>query len=542
MSVGEPTIVGAAWRFRLLVVATLALFVGAVGIYVEARPAVYGASATMVLRDPHSVPVFSNSTNQPPDRYTGDQIAVLKSPQLAAAAAAVGAAQHPPLGLTADDFSKNSVVAGTPLSGNLVQITFTASSRATALAGVDAIKTAYENTVHNAVNSELTTLLAQIDSELASINTQLATVAAQLAAHPSAADQQTLIQQQTALSGRRDTLASKRDQVAVDAVSGSNGVALYLPAQSTTHSSRLVAALPILSVAAVLGLLLGVLAAFVLASRRRLFRGRDEPEAVLAAPLVAEIPRFSPTRPLPAADGEPAHAATAFRRAALFIQGSPVPRAAQDSPRLRAPADARRLVIVSASRREGRSSVAANLGIALADNGLSTLLIDADPVTGGLSHLLHGRYELAPIVDRVGLTAAGVSLEDVILPGNSGVRLALLRAGHTRLLLDDADRDKRLQVLESAFSMVIIDAPPLSDAGPYWPLVRRAESAVVLLTDQTAVAQLEELSRLLGAVDMPASGYIFNHQPRLRRAAPALARRASPVSAPSPDTGLTASA
>ena len=533
ISVGEPTVVGAAWRYRLLVIATLAACVGVVGIYVEARPSAYSAMATMVLQDPHSVSVFANASNSPPDRYTGDQIAVLKSPQLAAAAAALGAQKKPPLGLTADEISKDSVVAGTPLSGNLVQLTFTAGNQATALAGVDAIKTAYENTVHDAVSAELTTLLGQIDTELSSINVQLTTVATKLASQPSAPEQQALAQQQAALNGRRDTLNAKRDQVAVDAASGSNGVALYLPPQTTIHSSKLVAALPILSVAAVLGLVAGVLAAFVLASRRRLFRGVDEPEILLGAPLVAEIPMFGPSH-LPAADGAPASAATAFRRAALFIQGSQVAGGGSGAPHLRAPVAASRLLIVSATRREGRSTVAANLGIALSDNGLSTLLIDADPITGGLTQLLYDRFELAPVLDRVGLAPAGLSLADVFLPDNSHVRLALLRAERARLALDDADRDERLKVLESTFSVVIIDAPPLSDAGPYWPLVRRADSAIVLLTDQTPVAQVEEVSRLLSAIEMQASGYIYNHRPRLRRAPPTLARRASDLSASSP--------
>jgi len=201
-----------------------------------------------------------------------------------------------------------------------------------------------------------------------------------------------------------------------------------------------------------------------------------------------------------------------------------------------------RLLIVSATRREGRSTVAANLGIALADNGLSTLLIDADPITGGLTQLLYDRYELAPVLDRVGLASAGLSLADVFLPDNSQVRLALLRAEHARLALDDADRDERLQVLESTFSVVIIDAPPLSDAGPYWPLVRRADSAIVLLTDHTPVAQVEEVSRLLSAIEMPASGYIYNHRPRLRRAADASRKAAAPVSASSRGPGVAASA
>ena len=527
VSTGEPTLVGAAWRYRILVLVAGVAFVSAGVIYAEARGAVYTASAAMVLQDPHSDPVFANSTNQPPDRYISDQIVVLKSPQLAAAAAAVGAASNPPLGLSADYVSSHTVVSGTPLNGNLVQVTFTASDEPTALGGVDAIKTAYEQTVHNAVSAQLSSLLAQIDTELASISTQLASVPAE---------------QQAALITRRDALTAKRDQVVVDAASGDNGVALYLP-PATTHSSKLVTALPLLSVAAVLGLVLGVLAAYVLASRRRIFAGRDEPESVLGAPLLAEIPRFDRAHPLPTADGEPAAAARAFQSAALFIQGREAGGTGRVLPRQRAGTGPVRLVTVSAGRREGRSTVAANLGIALARNGLNTLLIDADHASGGLWQLLHGRFELKAASDSsVRLTGVGMSLEDVIRPDSSPVRLALLRAGRARLSLDDADRDERLQELESTFRLVIIDAPPLSDAGPYWPLVRRADSAIVLLTDKTPVTQLEEVSRLLRALEMPAFGYVYIHRPGLVRAARAPGKAASPGSASTPGPDLPVSA
>jgi Mrp family chromosome partitioning ATPase len=528
ISAGEPTLAGAAWRYRLLVVAAVVALVGVGVIYAEVRPAAYGATATMVLQDPHSSPVFAGSTGEAPDRYVGDQITVLKSPQLAAAAAAVAAAKKPPLVISADDFSAHTVVSGTASNGNLVQVTFTARNAATALAGVDAIKTAYENTVRDAVNSELSSLLAQIDGEVASINAQLARATAQ---------------QQAGLLARRDTLNAKRDQVVVDASSGSNGVTLYLAPQTTTHSSKLVTALPILSVAAVLGLVGGVLAAYVLASRRRIFSGRDEPESLLGAPLVAEIPRFARSHPLPAADGEPTAAATAFRSAALFIQGREAAGPGRDLPRQRAGSGPVRLVIVSAGRREGRSTVAANLGIALAYNGHNTLLIDADHASGGLWQLLHGRSALKAAIDSsVRLTGFGMSLENVIMPDTSPVRLVLLQAGPARPSLDDADRDKRLQDLESSFSVVIIDGPPLSDVGPSWPLVRRAESALVLITDTTPVSEIEEVSRLLGAIEIPAFGYVYNHPPRLRRWARAPEKTASPVSASSPGPGLTASA
>ncbi len=206
-------------------------------------------------------------------------------------------------------------------------------------------------------------------------------------------------------------------------------------------------------------------------------------------------------------------------------------------------AGAGRLLVVSGARGEGRSTVAANLGIALADRGMSTLLIDADPVTGGLSELLHERYELTPAIDsRVRLTGAGMSLENIMRPGNSLVRLVLLGAGRAQLSLDDSDRDKRLDELESTFKVVVIDGPPLSDAGPYWPLVRRAESAIVLVTDETSVAQLEEVSRLLTATEIPAFGYVYNHRPRPRRAERAHETTPSPLDTIHPGPGLTASA
>jgi uncharacterized protein involved in exopolysaccharide biosynthesis len=99
ISVGEPTLVSAAWRYRLLVLVAVLGFAGAGVIYAEARGAAFTATAAMVLQNPLSDPVFANPTSQPPDRYVGDQVSVLKSPQLAASAAALGAAEHPPLGL-----------------------------------------------------------------------------------------------------------------------------------------------------------------------------------------------------------------------------------------------------------------------------------------------------------------------------------------------------------------------------------------------------------------------------------------------------------
>src|SRR5438445_13515113 len=302
ISPGEPTVVGAAWRYRAVVLVVLLAFLGAGLVYAEARGPVYTATASLELEDPHSAPVFANPTNQPPDRYVGDQVTVLKSADVAQAAALAGTKQKPPIHLTPEYVSAHLAVTDSPLSGSLVQLTFTANAGTTAMAGVDAVVTAYEAVVRTAVEAQLSSVLSQIDNELTSINAQLTAVQARLAG-PARPDQQALVQQEQALFARQAVLSQKKDQVVVDAASPTPGVALYLPAQKYVHTSKLVADLPILGLAAILGLLVGVSAAYLFASRRRTFLGRTEPEAVLNAPLVSEIPRFDHAKSaLPAAD------------------------------------------------------------------------------------------------------------------------------------------------------------------------------------------------------------------------------------------------
>jgi Mrp family chromosome partitioning ATPase/capsular polysaccharide biosynthesis protein len=534
LSVGEPTIVSAAWRYRLIVLAAVVAFLGASLVYAEARPPTYSATASLALADPHNNGVFANSNNQAADRYVGDQITVLKSPQLATDAANAAAAQNPPLNLSTDDFKSHTTISGVPLTGNLVQITFTASDASTALGAVNAIVTAYEQVVQKSVKAQLAALLGQIDAELSGIDTQLSTLATQLGG-ASASAQPGLLLQQQALRARRDSLTQKRDQVVVDAASGTNGVSLSLPPQAATHTSKLVASLPIIAVATVLGLIVGIVVAYVLASRRPVFRRRDEPEGVLGAPLIAEIPRFAVEmtrfdrlRPLSAGTTSAAPASAAFRRAALLLQTRPTAAAGRGKPRRAgghvSEGAARRLIVVSAARLDGRSTVVANLGMALADTGLSVVVVDADPRTGGLTRLLRGYFQSIPVRGRPEHGLASMSLEGLTRPGRSRGRLSLLRVGQIVIGDGQADRDRILDELESDCDAVLIDLPPAGDLGAYLPMVRRAEAALVVVDHDDSIASLEEVARLLGAIEVPPVGYVYNHRPRIGRKASATVR------------------
>jgi Mrp family chromosome partitioning ATPase len=497
--------VGSAWRHRVIVSASILAFLAAGLIYAEARGPVYSAIASLVLEDPHSAPVFANPDNEPTATYIADQVNVLKSPDVALAAAVAGTRGSPPVHLSATYFSAHTSLTDDPLNGNLVQITFIASDATTALAGIDAFVTGYESVVRAAVDAQLSSVLSQLDTELTSINAQLLPLQARLAGR-APPDQQALVQQEQALLARAAILTQKRDQVAVDVASPTPGVAQYLPAQSAVHTPKLVAALPILSLTVVVGLLIGVAAAYVLAFRRRAFLTRTEPEAVLNAPMVGEIPRFDPSvLPLPTVDAAASAAATAFRGVALFIQVRHTEGQTQ------------RLAVVSTALQQDRGSVAANLAVAVADSGLSILLVDADPVSGRPSDLLRARFESIPIHNPASLGAAGLALEDLVLPPHVRGRLALLRLDQTQPRPRQAEHEKVLAELGSGFDVVLVDPPPMSDVGADLPLVRYAAGALVIVAEDSPVASLQEAARLLNMIDLPVVGYVYTHPARFRR-------------------------
>jgi Mrp family chromosome partitioning ATPase len=369
------------------------------------------------------------------------------------------------------------------------------------------------------VDAQLSSVLSQIDSELKSINDQLGSLVATLA-RPAQPNQQALIQQEQALVASAAVLSQKRDQVRVDATNPTPGVALYLAAKTAVHSSKFVVALPVLSLALVAGLLAGVGTAYVLASRRRVFVSSTEPEAVLNAPLVSEIARFDPAATQLPVIGGATRAGSALRSAALFIQS-------QGSA-----GGAERLAIVSAARRQGRSTIAANLGLALASNGLRVLLVDADLGGGGLSRLLRDQFQTTPMQYPASKGTAGPSIEELILPGPFRGHVALLGLDRIQSRSDDVIKpEKVLAELASEFNVVLIDSPPLGEVGPFLPLVRQAERAVVVVRSDVSVGSVEEAARLLTMIDVPVMGYIYTH-PAKRNWVRA-PRRAAPVTSES---------
>jgi capsular exopolysaccharide synthesis family protein len=203
------------------------------------------------------------------------------------------------------------------------------------------------------------------------------------------------------------------------------------------------------AVAVVLGLLGGVVIALVLENLAKRFRTRDEVEALTGLPVLSAIPRLSRLRR--GDQFESPEVQEAFRRLrTALLSGSRDRRS-------------RLLMISSAERGEGKSTVAANLARNIALTGRAVLLLDADlrdpslhtffalPGAPGVSELLTGASQ--PRMS---------SPESLIRPtGQPG--LFLIPAGRAvddaATLLASEAFEPMLRDLAKDFDVVIVDSP-----------------------------------------------------------------------------------
>ena len=170
----------------------------------------------------------------------------------------------------------------------------------------------------------------------------------------------------------------------------------------------------------------------------------------------------------------------------------------------------RLLVITSTDPSEGKTTVSANVAVALAEEGKSVLLIDADlrhpsvaPKLGieghvGLSHVLSGQASPKDVIQKYWKPNLHV-LPAGKRPANASI---LLNSDIMRELVDRA---------LTQYDYVIIDTTPLSVAGDA-TLFGRMAGGLVLVTGKGVVEKKELQSTVesLKTAEVPILGFIFN--------------------------------
>jgi succinoglycan biosynthesis transport protein ExoP len=263
------------------------------------------------------------------------------------------------------------------------------------------------------------------------------------------------------------------------------------------------------------GLLLGLGAALRLHRVDRRLRRPSEVERVLGLPLLATIPRNHALEKAPAGvlldpkrrsrvDTEPFRALRAKLRH-------------MDKPR-----PIRSILVTSAARGEGKSTVSLGLAAAAATAGDRVLLIEADwrtpalsPGLGdnGLSLLLAGGTSLDDVVVKVPVRPVSVGSDASARPGGRLLQVDVMPSGpppeNPDELVESAAMANLIAEAEARYDLVVIDTPPVSVVADAFPLMGLVSGVIIVSrlhhsTRETISALNAQLSgvgaRVLGVI------------------------------------------
>jgi len=266
--------------------------------------------------------------------------------------------------------------------------------------------------------------------------------------------------------------------------------------------------------AAALGLVMGLILAAIRESLDDRIRTRKEAEELLGAPVIGALPKGSLRRKPPAFAGEPswrdAHLVHGAQMLAASVQWS--------AGGVNGPV----ILITSAVANEGKSTVAANLSVALALAGNEVVCVDADLRRPKLHEYLGLPADTAGLAQVIG---ADMDAEDALLqvPISANGQEPLAQGGKTLSLnggsLDESDAPGRLRALtagrdrtsvapmgqETASELckrlamsatyVIVDAPPLLQISDAFPLAMNANSVLIVSREGRSRKQSAEAVR-----------------------------------------------
>ena len=417
----EMTVPRAMWQRRWLVLVTVVVF-GLLGaVFASMQGSLFSATANLVVQDPRVASVFDNSGTFTSTRYVQNQVAIIQSTAVGQRASELLAGEYPSAGLDSEFFVRSAAAVGSRDSDEIT-ITLAAPSAELAVAGVNAITQAYQELLRSEATRGYAFALAELDdsiganegefrnlqnqiddlrastpalpeldaqltetlerlvevqsqfegaseSQLGPLRTELGDILLQLQTMQAVgnleaqnSDLSTLLDEQRAVIQRRLQLIERRDEIAVDAELLSSGVSLVSPARFAEE--RGVGTARAVAVGVAFGLLVGAALAYVLAARRRNFASRHEPELILGAPLLADIPRFSEEgvkSVLPVRENPRSASAEAFRFASTVLE---IQTAASGL---------RSLAVVSGTLGNGKTTFTANLALAAARRGNDVL-------------------------------------------------------------------------------------------------------------------------------------------------------------------------
>lgn len=515
----------------------------------------WSSTATVLVEDPRRASIFEQASGLDPRRFVADQVAILESPEMARRAAdAVG-------GETAQASTREVLrlrsVSSNPDSG-LIEVTVKHGTDEDAIALANSFISEYTDAAEQRSEAALSSAVAELESSIEAVDIQLDALeaaVAELSVPDAVADdllaqvlnsggssaeelgrlvarlqalqlsQQvrrdgseviSLVTQRDQLLGRRTQLELRRDQLGVDAALATSGVVLASFAEYAEPSPgfpRLAA------IGLLLGLILGVAVAYALSLRSKKFENRREPEAILGAPMFAEVPDFAAetiASEFPIRDRPLSAAAEAYRfvgaavsdRAAIargsggdeFVRGSMI------------------FAVTSSLLGDGKTVTTANVGAALATKGKRVLLIDADFGEQTLTKLLlqesDGRHPGLTDMAELGIPISS-AVRTVHL--GDGLQFDILSRGNQVIAAPEFFRRRVVTSLfaqiKADYDLILVDVPPMLQVAYSASVVHLCDTVLMVVSHGRETASLVEAADRVALTGRLIAGYVYNKAP-----------------------------
>ncbi len=559
----ETTISSAVWRDRKLVgtIVVIGFLIGLALGFVARTYAPIVAEASFLVSEARTPTVFGASDPADQERVVADQIAILQSPAVLAAAAENLAAITGET-LSVDDFEKKLSIRWSTDS-NVATAAFRADSREEAIGGANALLDAYqalleEQTTANSraaiqlIDDAIAEQQATIDrlqedllnrGEVEALSLQLpglieraADIVERLGTTNQATTRQALEEELDSITGQIEVirlttdvapaqavapslqrtlenavdeqaaLISRRNELAVEAEVNKAPAAVFSPARTVATNSGTLP-LRIAFAGAMVGLLVGAAVAFARSSRTAVVNHGEEVAQLIGAPMLANITDFPGEQissDLPVRDHPRSIAAEGFR----FLAASLHARA----PHL----VNRSVVVVGIGVGGGQTTTTANMALAAASEGARVLMIDADFGNQALTHMFGvDPQEVKGITDVVaGDLPLASGLTDIDVPRGE---LSLISRGQVTVgaagFFRSEAADTFLYKLRSESDLILVDTPPLLQVAYATTLASKVGAAILVVPRGARVRDIEATAAHLRGIGTEILGFAFNRAP-----------------------------